>query len=108
MKQLRYFVFLDDGTYAELGVPGQDSVKLVVAQDTDELQDFIDNDPNLKRIDEECPRTVYADVPIHQLWRTFLLQHPEAIDTLWEEPEESAPLTDDEIMAQYEGYPPKE
>lgn len=100
MKRLRYFVFLDDGTYNSM-----DDVEVLIAQDTREFSDFMDNDPKIRRIDDECPSTYYVTIPISDLLDAFLEKNPNALQDLKEKHD---PDSETESPVNMDDYPPKE
>jgi hypothetical protein len=59
----RVVVFLDDNTYAEMS----GDVRVVFAQDTEEFAAYLDNDPRLKRIKEDCPETRFTHLSLSRL-----------------------------------------
>lgn len=70
---VNYAVFLDDDSFSMV-VPGDDSVRLLIIEETPETDNFLDA-PNLKRLKDACPNTYHKVIPMQELIEVYLRAH---------------------------------
>lgn len=97
-------VFLDDGTYSVLSP----DVKVLVAEKSGAVQEWLDNDPKLSTLDRYCPDAYWETFPVQLLLEDHMMAPVDieaAITGLAPDP---VGLSDEEVLAPYTGYPPPE
>lgn len=97
-------VFLDDGTYSVISP----DVKVLVAERTDEVREWLDHAPKLSTLARDCPEAYWEAYPVQLLLEDHLMSPVDIEAVLASMAPDPEGLSDEEVLAPYTGYPPPE